>query len=807
MAKQWWGVLAAFSATVCLARPVGLYIGDENKAMRSRANVEQAIRMASSMGFDEVYMVADAAGFVYFQTEPSPGVTVRLPNSASGFMARSIDEAVPIGRAQGVKVIPWMHWGLKTPLPPAGSPMEKNLLKNLQGGYKGSEANLPTYAYLNIHDPEVRKAYIDRVVQLVKNNDVSNIVLDDNFTIKASQFGKNHQDDLTKFAIEINQAIRAARPNDPEAGIHWSINPAAYSQRDYNLDILKIMEKGPDGKPKGGAKVTIQDFRHRSDGTDFFSTVFDEQKLLKAHGIPFDVAVTMNHLSEDGQPLKDKSGKPRTDVPQNRRENVELVNEHLQHLARNGVPLGAVLSIKDLQANQGIQRTSLKPVIEAFRNGKTPPTLAYTAKQDVLAFGPEDGSAGSAPTVIAASLPTAHYAQAGKAEISAAPTPALPAPVYITLTPPEAQVEPPTAHIAMAPADQEPKLPQSEETPVHTVPVKQSYKQLEQKAFPSAPVAPAAAAPDEVPQATGHAPLPGTVQAEAAAPQPAPASARASSAHGAMKVAHSQPRSLDDENARRALAQEQAHAAAEAKMRKAAQRAVCDSGKPILECLRTLEAGTYSGINDKGESCTLVVSYETNWMFRTHSQPLVHFLLYNDRDRVTQWVPSGTKTLKRDVFKNNEFAEFTIGQDVPDSAPVPLPQTGTISKVMDAFRTQADGSKGQPMPRPSVEGSLAAQGQFTMEIEEQYYRFKAVTPRWVENNKLVRNVTGKEEVQLDRKKINVGGRIANNRVDSLVIAAQDSPTEVPKNLDCHGLRLARDGAPLPGAAATSSGQH
>lgn len=236
----------------------------DSPVLTSEADLKTAIQTLADLGFNTLYPCIWQRGYTLYPSAIAAEVTgsAVLPNSP--FQGRDLlAELLPIARANGFRVIPWLEYGLMAPPNSALAQRHPAWLTQTASG----ESLHNQMVWLSPGHPEVAAFFVNLVSELVQTYDLDGIQFDDHFGVPVElgyddwtvtqyrQMARTdppaqatnrdwmtwRSDRLTELLQQIRQAVQAHRPG---CGLSLSPNPAGFSFNRYLADWPQWIEAG-----------------------------------------------------------------------------------------------------------------------------------------------------------------------------------------------------------------------------------------------------------------------------------------------------------------------------------------------------------------------------------------------------------------------------------------------------------------------------------------------------------------------------------------------------------------------------------
>jgi uncharacterized lipoprotein YddW (UPF0748 family) len=237
-------------------RGVWMTVNDKD-ILRDRAKVLEAMQQLRRLNFNTVYPVVWNSGYVMYDS------AVAKRNGIQPFVYRGIDghdilaDVTNQAHRQRLLAIPWFEFGFMAPPTSELAIAHPQWLTQRQDGSQTSISSAGEVAWLNPFHPQVQQFITEIVLETVSKYSVDGIQFDDHMSLP-NDFGydkytialytqetqksppNNPQDPewtrwradkITAFMIQLNQAVKAVRPN-----LIFSIAPAPYDAA-YRLHL------------------------------------------------------------------------------------------------------------------------------------------------------------------------------------------------------------------------------------------------------------------------------------------------------------------------------------------------------------------------------------------------------------------------------------------------------------------------------------------------------------------------------------------------------------------------------------------
>ncbi|MBD2345205.1 family 10 glycosylhydrolase [Anabaena subtropica] len=206
--------------------------------LRNRTKVQETLTQLRRLNFNTVYPVVWNDGYAKF---PS-AVTQRMgiPYFFKGTEGQDvIADIISQARSQGLLAIPWFEFGFMAPLTSELASEHPNWLTQKQDGTQTSISAAGEVAWLNPFHPEVQQFITDLVVEIITKYNADGIQFDDHMSLpvdfgydkytinlytqetgsppppnpQAQAWIKWRADKITAFMVQLNQAVKARKPN------------------------------------------------------------------------------------------------------------------------------------------------------------------------------------------------------------------------------------------------------------------------------------------------------------------------------------------------------------------------------------------------------------------------------------------------------------------------------------------------------------------------------------------------------------------------------------------------------------------
>lgn len=237
-------------------RGVWMTVNDKD-ILRDRAKVLDAMQQLRRLNFNTVYPVVWNSGYVMYDS------AVAKRNGIQPFVYKGIDghdilaDVTNQAHRQSLLAIPWFEFGFMAPPTSELAIAHPQWLTQRTDGSQTSISSAGEVAWLNPFHPQVQQFITDLVLEIVNKYSVDGIQFDDHMSLP-NEFGydrytialytqemqksppANFQDPewtrwradkITTFMIQLNQAVKAVRPN-----LIFSVAPAPYDAA-YKLHL------------------------------------------------------------------------------------------------------------------------------------------------------------------------------------------------------------------------------------------------------------------------------------------------------------------------------------------------------------------------------------------------------------------------------------------------------------------------------------------------------------------------------------------------------------------------------------------
>lgn len=206
--------------------------------LRDRAKVQETLTQLRRLNFNTVYPVVWNDGYTKY---PS-AVTQRLgiPYFFRGTEGQDVvADVLSQARRQGLLAIPWFEFGFMTRLTSELASEHPDWLTQKQDGTQTSISAAGEVAWLNPFHPEVQQFITELVVEIISRYNADGIQFDDHMSLpvdfgydkytvnlytqetgnppppnpQAQAWVKWRADKITAFMVQLNQAVKAIKPN------------------------------------------------------------------------------------------------------------------------------------------------------------------------------------------------------------------------------------------------------------------------------------------------------------------------------------------------------------------------------------------------------------------------------------------------------------------------------------------------------------------------------------------------------------------------------------------------------------------
>jgi uncharacterized lipoprotein YddW (UPF0748 family) len=218
--------------------------------LRDRSKLSQAVSQLKRLNFNTVYPVVYNSGYVMYPSAVAQRRNIQ-PFVYKGTEGQDIlADVINQSHRQGLLAIPWFEFGFMAPETSELALNHPNWLTQKRDGSKTSISAAGEVAWLNPFHPEVQKFISDLVLEIVTKYDADGIQFDDHMSLPqdfgfdkytlalyTQETGKpaptNPQDQawirwradkITAFMYQLNQAVKAKKPN-----AIFSVSPNYYN--------------------------------------------------------------------------------------------------------------------------------------------------------------------------------------------------------------------------------------------------------------------------------------------------------------------------------------------------------------------------------------------------------------------------------------------------------------------------------------------------------------------------------------------------------------------------------------------------
>ncbi|BAB75632.1 glycoside hydrolase family 10 protein [Anabaena sp. FACHB-709] len=206
--------------------------------LRNRAKVQDTLAQLRRLNFNTIYPVVWNDGYTKY---PS-AVTQRMgiPYFFRGTEGQDvIADIISQARSQGLLAIPWFEFGFMAPLTSELASQHPDWLTQKRDGTQTSISAAGEVAWMNPFHPEVQQFITDLVVEIITKYNADGIQFDDHMSLpvdfgydkytinlyrqetgnpppsnpQAQAWVKWRADKITAFMVQLNQAVKARKPN------------------------------------------------------------------------------------------------------------------------------------------------------------------------------------------------------------------------------------------------------------------------------------------------------------------------------------------------------------------------------------------------------------------------------------------------------------------------------------------------------------------------------------------------------------------------------------------------------------------
>ncbi|NMF64048.1 glycoside hydrolase family 10 protein [Brasilonema octagenarum UFV-OR1] len=217
--------------------------------LKNRAKVQDAMNQLRRLNFNTIYPVVWNSGYVMYPSAIAKGAGIQP------FVLRGSDghdilaDLIAQAHRQNLLAIPWFEFGFMAPPTSELALNHPDWLTQKRDGSETSISAAGEVAWLNPFHPKVQQFITDLVLEIVTQYDVDGIQFDDHMSLPYefgydkytvalySQETKNNPpanaqdaawmrwraDKITAFMVQLNQAVKARKPN-----VIFSVSPNYY---------------------------------------------------------------------------------------------------------------------------------------------------------------------------------------------------------------------------------------------------------------------------------------------------------------------------------------------------------------------------------------------------------------------------------------------------------------------------------------------------------------------------------------------------------------------------------------------------
>lgn len=154
----------------------------DSEVLFSKANLEQATQRLRRLNFNTMYPTVWNGGYTLYPSATAERVIGQAVDPYPGLQERDmLAEAVELGHAQGLSVIPWFEFGLMAPADSELVRRHPDWITQRRDGSQIVMQGKDPRVWLNPTHPEVRQFLADLVGEVVENYDIDGIQFDDHF--------------------------------------------------------------------------------------------------------------------------------------------------------------------------------------------------------------------------------------------------------------------------------------------------------------------------------------------------------------------------------------------------------------------------------------------------------------------------------------------------------------------------------------------------------------------------------------------------------------------------------------------------
>ncbi|TWH54154.1 glycoside hydrolase family 10 protein [Dulcicalothrix desertica] len=194
----------------------------DSNVLFNKQRLDNALNRLKELNFNIVYPTVWNWGWTLYPSKVAQRVIGRNLDPEPGLQGRDmLKEAVELGHAKGLKVIPWFEFGFMAPADSELAKRRPQWLTSRRDGTKIVKEGTHERVWLNPFRPDVQQFMLDLIVEIVKNYDVDGIQFDDHFGLPAELGYDSYT--VALYKKENRGKLPPKNPQDPE-WLRWRAN-------------------------------------------------------------------------------------------------------------------------------------------------------------------------------------------------------------------------------------------------------------------------------------------------------------------------------------------------------------------------------------------------------------------------------------------------------------------------------------------------------------------------------------------------------------------------------------------------------
>jgi len=278
--RIWLNLIVGLLVTLAIAQPFPLFAQNAFPEIRGvwitnndtvyfmdQTRTKDAVNLLADLNFNTLYPVVWNSGYVLYESALAKREGIQ-PFSPRGDQGQdTLADLITQAHRRKLLVLPWFEFGFMAPPDSELVKRHPNWLTHRQDGSKTSISGAGEVVWMNPFRPEVQRFMTELVMEVVNQYDIDGVQFDDHtalpnefgydaFTValyqretkkapptdpKDSNWIRWRADKITAFMTQLNQTIKAAKPN-----ILVSLSPATYrlAYNTFLQDWLDWIRKG-----------------------------------------------------------------------------------------------------------------------------------------------------------------------------------------------------------------------------------------------------------------------------------------------------------------------------------------------------------------------------------------------------------------------------------------------------------------------------------------------------------------------------------------------------------------------------------